>query len=168
MKEPEIRMANHRDIPAIVSLIREAFRTVANQFGLTLENCPKHPSNCTEEWVQKDFDRGVEYFVLFENDSPKGCVAAEKAEADLCYLERLAVSPSERGRGLGRRLAEHACREARKKGARRIGIGIIAADAWLNRWYRRMGFVEGETKAFPHLPFEVAFLTRDLSPGASP
>ncbi|MFW5637542.1 MAG: GNAT family N-acetyltransferase, partial [Thermodesulfobacteriota bacterium] len=126
-------------------------------------NCPKHPSNCTDAWIQWDMDRGVAYFLLIEGDVPKGCVAVEKADADICYLERLAVLPSERGRGLGRRLAEHACREAKKMGGRRISIGIIAADVWLKRWYQRIGFVAGETKTFPHLPFKVTFLMRELS-----
>jgi N-acetylglutamate synthase-like GNAT family acetyltransferase len=134
---------------------------------LTPQNCPKHPSNCTEAWIRQDMDRGVNFFILTEKDRAKGCVAIEKAYADLCYLERLAVLPSERGRGLGRRLAEHACREAQMLGGRRISIGIIAADGWLKRWDQRMGFVAGETKTFPHLPFEVTFLMRELNPVAS-
>ena len=41
-----------------------AFRGVAERFGLTDENCPRHASNCTADWIEKDMDRGVTYFVL--------------------------------------------------------------------------------------------------------
>ena len=73
-------------------------------------------------------------------------------------MERLAVLPHHRGLGYGTRLASHAISQARKIGASSVGIGIIAADTGLKNFYRALGFEEGETKTFPHLPFAVAFL----------
>lgn len=48
-----IREANSRD-SILSGLIRDAFRGVAETFGLTRENCPKHPSNCTDEWIENE------------------------------------------------------------------------------------------------------------------
>ena len=99
-----IREANSDDISLLSGLIRQSYRDVADRFQLTPANCPKHPSNCTDEWIENDFARGVSYFILERRGIPAGCVAIESAESDLCYLERLAVLPPERKKGLGSQL----------------------------------------------------------------
>ena len=160
--EPHIREANSADVSLISSLIRESFRDVARRFGLTLENCPKHPSNCTDEWIENDFARGVTYYILESNRTAVGCVALEKANSDLCYLERLGVLLEARRKGFGRTLVDYVIFQANLYGAKQISIGIIANDTELKRWYQRIGFVEGETKEFEHLPFLVTFMTYEL------
>ena len=157
-----IRSAAVLDIPMLTELIRDSFVTAAEKFGLTPDNCPRHPSNCTDEWIEQDIARGVTYFVLEYDRMPVGCVALEKATPELWYLERLAVVPSFRRRGFGRTLVEHACTEAKGRGGSTLGIGTIAHDTKLNDWYKKIGFIEGETKQFPHLPFEVLFMTLEL------
>jgi len=47
-------------------------------------------------------------------------------------------------------------------GAAEVSVGIIAKHVELREWYRRLGFVESGSKAFSHLPFEVAYLCYDL------
>ena len=158
----EIRKATALDVSLLVSLIRDSFRDVAERFALTPENCRKHPSNCADEWIENDHARGVTYYILESNGKPVGCVALERADNDLCYLERLAVLPRERRKGFGKTLVDHVFAETKALGARTISIGIIADDAELRRWYEKIGFVAGETKQFPHLPFLVTFLTYKL------
>jgi ribosomal protein S18 acetylase RimI-like enzyme len=91
-----------------------------------------------------------------------GCVAFEKANSDLCYLERLGVLPEARRKGFGRALVDHVISQANLYGAKQISIGIFADDTELKRWYQTIGFVEGETKKFEHLPFPVTFMTYEL------
>ena len=157
-----IREADHQDVSLLATLIRDSYRDVAERFGLTAENCPKHPSNCTQGWITKDFDRGVAFFILERNSAPVGCAALEKADSEACYLERLAVTPANRRNGFGKILVEHICNQAKVLEAKRISIGIIAEQSELKSWYRKLGFIDGETKEFPHLPFFVAFMTRDV------
>ena len=40
-----------------------------------------------------------------------------------------------------------------------ISIGVIGEHADLQRWYRKLGFVDGETKRFPYLPFAVKHMS---------
>ncbi len=47
--ETRIRKADSCDISLLAGLVREGFQYVAERFGLTLENCPKHPSHCTDD-----------------------------------------------------------------------------------------------------------------------
>jgi len=157
-----IREANSADVSLLCRLIRQSYQDVAKRFELTSTNCPKHPSNCFDEWIENDFARGVSYFILKHKATPAGCVAIESANADLCYLERLSVLPRERKKGFGGRLVEHVFGIAKKRGAKKISIGIIAEQSELKKWYQKFGFVEGETRGFNHLPFAVTFMTHEF------
>ncbi len=157
-----IRKASQDDTHLLSQMIRTSFQGVAGRFGLTPENCPKHPSNYTDQWIGNDFDRGVTYFILEDNGIAKGCAAIERAGPSLCYLERLAVLPEYRRCGFGNSLVAHIFSQARAHGAEKIGIGIIADDLALKKWYQKIGFVEGETKSFSHLPFRVTFMNHTL------
>jgi len=157
-----IRPANADDIPTTVSVIRRACATVAERFGLTPENCPKNPAFYTEDRLRDDLARGVRYYFLEENAKVRGCVALEQAEPDVCYLERLAVLPEHRARGLGTALVHHALDQARAFGVSRVEIGIISEDVALKTWYRKFGFVQTSTRTFEHLPFVVAFMAVEL------
>lgn len=153
-----IRKATKNDINTIAGTIRNSYQTVAERFNLTVDNCPKHPSNCTDEWIKRDLKRGAKYYLLEVNEGVIGCVALEHASPELCYMERLCVLTDKRNRGYGRRLVEHVFSEAKANGCKRISIGVIANQVELKQWYRRLGFIEGETKIFEHLPFQVSFM----------
>jgi len=104
---PKIRTCTRDDIGVLVETIRSAFEEVAARFGLTQENAPRHPSNCTAEWIQKDMDRGVTYFIIENGDLVSGCVAIERVKPGVCYLERLGVLPHQRRQGFGKALVNH-------------------------------------------------------------
>jgi GNAT superfamily N-acetyltransferase len=158
-----IKTADAGDAAILAGLIRDSYRNVAQRFGLTPENCPKHPSNCTDVWIRNDFDRGVSFYLLEHNGRPAGCAALESPEPALGYLERLAVLPANRRQGFGHRLVDHVFRQAGIAGIHKISIGIIAAQTELKNWYQKIGFVEGDTKEFSHLPFSVTFMLCHLA-----
>ena len=158
----KIRKAEYNQASILTGIIRQSFRDVALRFNLTPQNCPKHPSNCAEDWIKNDFKRGVSYYLLNHNRAFAGCVALEKATPDKFYLERLAVLPENRRQGFGKALVDHAFNQAKSMGAQFIGIGIISKQADLKFWYQKIGFVEKETKEFPHLPFIVSIMEYNL------
>ena len=104
----------------------------------------------------------MSYFILETEGQPVGCVAFESAEPELGYLERLAVIPRYRRNGFGMRLVAHVFATARARGAKRLSIGIISEQSELKQWYRRIGFVESETRTFEHLPFAVTLMSCTL------
>lgn len=162
MLSPKIRPCTQKDIGVLVETIRRSFQDVTLRFDLTLENAPRHPSNCTEDWIQKDIERGVTYFVIENENLVVGCAALEKANSEVCYLERLAVLPDQRRRGFGKTLVTQVLSQARNLGAKRVNIGIIADQTELKNWYKGIGFVEGESKEFPRLPFRVTYMSYDV------
>lgn len=160
--QSEIRKCSEQDIDALVEVIQVSFLDVAERFGLTPENSPRHPSNCRADWLQRDMNRGVTYYALEKDGQIQGCTALEKVSNNLCYLERLAVIPPRRRQGLGAALVNHVLAAA-AQGCERVEIGIIAEQKELKEWCGKLGFVEMESKDFPHLRFRVTFMRYDLA-----
>lgn len=157
-----IRKATDTDTRILSGLVRTSYQDVARHFNLTRKNCPKHPSNCTDEWIKKDLDRGVTYYILSKESIPAGCVAMEEAESQTCYLERLSVLPEFRHSGFGKKLVAHILDMAEKINVKTVSIGIIAEQENLKNWYETLGFMYVATKKFDHLPFQVGFMKIDL------
>lgn len=154
-----IRESTHEDSATIAMLVSESNKDVATKFGLNAENCPKHPSFCTEAWVKADMERGARYFIIKRNSKPIGCVAYESPSSGLAYLNRLSVLPEHRNRGVGAQLVQYIVSLARSASIQTISIGVIGEHMELQRWYKKLGFRDGETKRFPHLPFSVKYMT---------
>ena len=158
-----IRPATESDASVLSMLIAQSNKDVAEQFGITEANCPKHPSFCTPEWLAHDFARGELYFIAYRNGEPIACVATEYPSSEVAYLNRLAVLPAHRRRGVGRELVLHVLDRAKEKGSRTVSIGVIGEHVALQNWYSGLGFVSGETKQFPHLPFSVKYMAYALT-----
>lgn len=159
-----IREATSHDAATFAALISASNRDVAAQFGLTFENCPKHPSFCTEDWIKADLARGERYFLAEEAAEPIACVAFELADAGVAYLNRLSVLPVHRRSGIGAHLVEHVIALARSKHRHSLSIGVIGEHTNLQRWYGKLGFVTGDSRRFAHLPFSVTYMTLALRP----
>lgn len=157
-----IRRATEGDISLLTDLIRSSFKEVATQFNITPENCPTHPSNCTSDWIKNELKKGTEYFIVSEDSGPVGCVAMEKANRDVYYMERLAVLPEYRDKGYGHTLVDYCFTQAKERMAKRVEAGVIADHVELVEWYRRLGFRFKQRARFNHLPFPVAFMFHDL------
>lgn len=155
----KIRICTKEDARVLAETIRRSFRDVAERFGLTQENAPRHPSNCTVDWIRKDMERGVNYFAIENRDCIIGCVALKRTNAGVCHLERLAVLPDHRRRGLGKALVEYVLSKAKGLGVNCVSIGIIAEHTELKDWYKRLAFVEGASKESPDLPFGVTIMS---------
>jgi ribosomal protein S18 acetylase RimI-like enzyme len=159
-----IRPAAGPDAALLADIIRRSFRDVAERFGLTMENCPSHSSYYTTDRARGDLRRGMEYYLAEWNGQAAGCAGIDTSIRESWHLERLAVLPEARRRGIGASLVRHVLRLAADNGAREVTIGIIAQNTELLRWYERLGFVTVETRWFAHLPFEVMFLKKKISP----
>lgn len=158
----KIRIANVHDVNTLCNIIRASHKDVAQKFHLTIDNCPKHPSNCSNDWIEKDLDRSVTYYILDDTNKSIGCIALEHATPDVCYIERLSVLYSNRHNGFGKKLVDHAIEAAKTLDVKEISIGIIAEFTELKEWYQKIGFIEGEIRAFAHLPFRVLLMTYKL------
>lgn len=141
-----------------VMVIRSSFRTVADEFGLTRENAPTNAAFIELDALTAMRQKGAQMYGGFCDGRLVGFVAVRKAKDDLYYMEKLAVLPDFRHRGYGRQLVDFAVKAVREAGGRRISIGIINENTVLKEWYKCIGFIETETRQFPHLPFTVCHM----------
>ncbi len=126
-----IRALDAKDVGVLVAVLRRSFATVAERFGLTPENCPRHLAFYTAARLKEDLDRGMRFYVSEEGKDTCGCVALEPARPGVFYLGRLAVLPEHRSRGFGRKLMWHALAEAATSDATRVEIALISEDKQL-------------------------------------
>ncbi|QKF82353.1 GNAT family N-acetyltransferase [Halarcobacter ebronensis] len=146
------------DAKLISSIISKANKDIANKFSLDINNCPKHPSFYTTQWVLSDMQRQEEYFLYKKDKEVVACVAFENPREEVGYLNRLSVIPSYRHKGIGEELVKYIFEYAKSKNIKRLSIGIIAEHQVLKQWYIKLGFKESNKKSFPHLPFEVLYM----------
>ena len=139
-------------------VIREAFATVAAEFGLTVQNNSTNPAFIGFDNLQAMQAKGVRLFGMYEGGEQIGFAAIEKNDDNLYYLEKLAVHPKHRHRGYGKGLIDFTVEYVRNNGGKKIGIGLIDENRVLKDWYYRYGFMETGTKHFQHLPFTVCLM----------
>ena len=91
---PTIQEGSRDEAPLIMRLVRAAFGTVYERFGITRENWPRHAANLQVDWIQGMFDGGARYFVVRDAGEPAGCVALQVRDEGEVHVRHLAVLPA--------------------------------------------------------------------------
>lgn len=155
-----IKRIDEHQFEECARVIRNSFITVADEFNLTKENAPTNPAFIERDSLEKMKEKGIGMFGAFEGDVCIGFVAIEKANEDVFYMERLAVLPEHRHKGIGRELMDFVFDYSRRNGGKKVSIAIINKNKRLKDWYIKYGFIETGVKEFKHLPFEVCFMEK--------
>ena len=146
------------NLPECLDVIHQSFATVADEFGLTKENCPKHTSFIPLSYLETQMKWGWLMFGLYTDKRIIGYMSLSK-EADKAYeLHNLAILPEFRHNGFGKQLLDHAKETVRSLGGSKIKIGIIEESTVLKNWYITNGFEHVGTKKYDHLPFTSGYL----------
>lgn len=132
-----LRPATNADCAAVTELI---FSILA-EYGLKPD-----PGGIDSDL--SDFDahyasRGGCFDVLVDDDDDGriiGTVALYRVDERTCELRKMYLHRAARGRGLGRRLLEHALGEARRLGFRRVTLETASVLTEAVTLYRRFGF----------------------------
>ena len=159
-----IREAKRDDVPVCVDIIRKSFKTVADEFGFTIENAPRFTAFATTEerlhWQMDNEPRLM--FVYEQQDAICGYYSLLMQDNNECELNNLAVLPEYRHGGIGRRLLEHAYETARNQGCKLINIGIVEENQQLRKWYEQNGAVHTGTKKYDFFPFTCGYMVKEI------
>lgn len=145
------------------NIIHNSFRTVADDFNLTIDNCPNHTSFITEDKLKKQFSDKTDMFLYEKDGEYIGYFSLIKKSCKIYELDNLSVLPSFRHFGIGREMVEYAKSYVDSKNGERISIGIIEENTVLKEWYKQLGFEHKGTKKFEHLPFTVGFMELSIN-----
>lgn len=156
------RVEDPGQLAACAALIRRCFSTVAEEFGLTAENCPTNGAFITEERLRGDFDRGCIMAVLYVREEPAGFIQLTDCGGGIFSMEKLGVIPPHRHRGCGLRLLEWANRTVCELGGHRIRIGIIEENHRLRLWYAAGGYDHVGVRTVDGLPFTVGYMEKSV------
>ena len=152
------------DLSESVNVLNLYHGTVAKEFGFTLDDNPSNNAFIDVITLKNQLEKGIELFILMDGDKTIGCIAIEKSikEIGTFYIEKVSVVPEYRHNGYGTMLMNFATEKIKKSGGKSISIALINSNTILKQWYLNQGFFETSIKDFPHLPFRVCFMNKQL------
>jgi len=164
MKDIVIREVMPEELSLCAGLIRTAFLTVADEFGITAQNAPRFTAFATTverlQWHMHEEHRPM--FVCMSGDAMAGYYSLALLENGECELNNLCVQPEHRHGGIGQTLLEHAFEQAKSMGCMAMNIGIVEENRRLRAWYERFGFVHTGTEKFDFFPFTCGYMRKKL------
>ena len=141
-----------------LEIIHKSFITVADEFGMTKDNCPNHTAFMPIDKLIRQYESGADMFLCQHNGEYVGYFSLVN-NGESVELNNLSVLPEYRHLGIGKKLVEYAKDYVIKNtGAKIITIGIIEDNTILKDWYETLGFIHTGTKKFDSLPFTVGFM----------
>lgn len=144
------RRATAHDVPAIAELVAAAYRDYAPLIGRT--PLP----------MLADYAEAVRDHELWVLDGPSGLAGVLELEPrqDHLWIENVAIAPDRQGRGLGRRLLQHAETEGRRLGY--AETRLLTNERYVDNiaMYMRYGYIE--THRTPHLGTDLVHFRKPL------
>ena len=136
-KDPiDIRPAHSGDIPALVSVINQAFAIEKFLDGTRTD----------EERLAATMREGI--LLLAERDGQTlACVYVE-LRGERAYFGMLAVDPARQGQGLGRLMTDAAEQYGRNHPCKYMDISVLSLRPELLPFYRNLGYQETGTEEF--------------------
>ena len=107
MKTSIIKVAKEK-LPECLDVIHRSFATVADEFGLTRENCPKHTSFIPLSYLEAQMKWGRLMFGLYTDERIIGYMSLSKEDDETYELHNLAILPEFRHSGFGKQMLDYA------------------------------------------------------------
>lgn len=159
-----IKAIEDNDIEQCVSVIRESFKTVADEFGFTVENAPRFTAFATtsDRLSYQLYCEKRSMYAYYDNEKIIGYYSLLKQDNDECELNNLCVLPAYRHKGIGEKLLKHAFDTVYDSGCKVVNIGIVEENKVLRRWYEVYGFVHTHCEKYDFFPFTCGYMKKLL------
>jgi ribosomal protein S18 acetylase RimI-like enzyme len=150
---PELTPATADDIPAIVTLMNQAYRGHGATVGWSQESGHIEGDRTSEAQLRRDMAAHPNARTLLWRSGGRlrASVWLEPEQGGVWYLGSLAIALAEQNGGLGRTMLAAAERWAERRGAREMRLTVINARTSLIAWYGRRGYrLTGEIEPYPY------------------
>jgi ribosomal protein S18 acetylase RimI-like enzyme len=136
------RVEDPDQLEVCVFIIQQSFKTVAQEFHLTKENCPGHTSFMTIEKIKKQFDAKRLMFLYVTGNKYVGYFSLNKRGEKSYELDNLAVLPNYRNLGIGKAMVQYAKKFVSDTyNGNQLKIGIIEENIVLKEWYQELVYL---------------------------
>ena len=132
----QIRKASVGDLPDVQSCARAAY-------SMYLNRMEKEPAPMNADFGRQ-IDHGWVYVALYEGHFAGYVVFYP--EGDHLHLENVAVSPTQSGKGIGKRLVKYVEHAARQEGLKAVELYTNEAMIENLAMYPKLGYLETERK----------------------
>ena len=122
-----IKEVQQNELCECVKVIRESFKTVADELGFTAENAPRFTAFATTEerlnWHLNGEHRPM--YAFCDDNIIVGYYSLLLQDNNECELNNVCVLPAYRHKGIGKVLLNHAFQIAEETGCKKMNIGIV-------------------------------------------
>ena len=157
-----IQKITEKDIAECVDVIKNSFATVAEEYGITLENAPRFTAFATTEerlkWHLYGEHRPM--YAFYEGGKIVGYYSLLLQENGECELNNLCVLPLHRHKGIGETLLIHAFEVARALNCKKINLSLVEENQVLRKWYESFGFEHVGIRKFEFFPFTCGYMEK--------
>jgi len=151
--EPLLRPATPVDVPALVALVRSAYRGDESRTGWTTEADLLDDERIDAAGVLAKIDDPATTVLVAVDGAGEliACCEVQLRSGGVGYFGMFAVRPDLQAAGRGRRVLAAAEQHAAALGATTMEMTVIAQRTELVEWYVRRGYtLTGETRPFPY------------------
>lgn len=149
------QLENDEEIKECVNVIREAFSTVAEQYGITRENCPTYAAYRTFSQMKVMKENGVKLFSLFEQNKQVAFACLSENGGKTYTMGLLSTRPEFRHMGYGNMLMDFIFDYVKSIGGDKVLIWLMDENKVLKDWYIKYGFVETGIRKAENIPFTI-------------
>jgi ribosomal protein S18 acetylase RimI-like enzyme len=89
--------------------------------------------------LEKQFDKGAEFIVLYDDETPIGYTSIEEIDPAVFKLQKIYILPSFQGKGMGRKTIDEITRMISERGARTLQLQVFKRNK-ARHFYENLGF----------------------------
>ena len=154
-----IKQITKDDLHECLEIFHRGYETVAEEFGLTEENCPdRGRASLPYNKLFESFEGGEMMYGYFLGGKPVGFLGMKNFGVGKYKVNDIIVLPEYRGCGYGKKLLDFAKAKAKELGASSLELGMIDDNKRLRKWYEDNGFVNIAYKNFENFPCTIGIM----------
>ena len=155
------------DSKIISFILNKAFLAFAQEFNFTKENAPNHLAFIAPDNINVWLNNGFKMYGYKIGKEIIGCIGYSYIKEQEYLIERLAVLPEHRNKGIGKELVKYIENEISKKNGNISELHVTDKNITLKKWYEKQGYKEIRIEdviipGIDNVPFKACVMRKEL------